>query len=320
MNYDLEYQKSEVNSQFMYNSADQREKMVLAERKWVDDRTNMILDLKNKVCKPGETFVIINQKGIDPLALDMLAREGILALRRAKKRNMERVVLACGGESINSLDMLSDVKILGYAEHVEEQALDEETYTFIEGVQNPFSCTVLVKGAHKHVLEQIKDAVRDGLRAVSNAMTDGFLVQGAGAFEIMAHAALLEYKAKVTGRAKLGVQAYADALLVIPKTLAANAGYDAQDSIIKLQEAHAAQRLRHPLGRAHGPRRRRRVGQLPRQAPDARLGGGHRIAAAPRRRGHPRGQADEEGLGYVVRLWRGCACGFTAAHQVGVGW
>ena len=76
--------------------------------------------------------------------------------------------------------MLSDVKILGYAEHVEEQALDEETYTFIEGVQNPFSCTVLVKGAHKHVLEQIKDAVRDGLRAVSNAMTDGFLVQGAG--------------------------------------------------------------------------------------------------------------------------------------------
>ena len=65
--------------------------------------------------------------------------------------------------------MLSDVKILGYAEHVEEQALDEETYTFIEGVQNPFSCTVLVKGAHKHVLEQIKDAVRDGLRAVSNA-------------------------------------------------------------------------------------------------------------------------------------------------------
>lgn len=106
-------------------------------------------------------------------------------------------------------------------------------------MKNPFSCTVLVKGAHKHVLEQIKDAVRDGLRAVSNALTDGYLVPGAGAFEIVGHAKLLEYKAKVTGRAKLGVQAYADALLVIPKTLAANAGYDAQDSIIKLQEAYA---------------------------------------------------------------------------------
>ena len=99
MNVDLEYQKSEVASGFFYNSAGQRESMVAAERKWVDDRTQLILDLKNKACKPGETFVIINQKGIDPLALDMLAREGILALRRAKKRNMERVVLACGGET-----------------------------------------------------------------------------------------------------------------------------------------------------------------------------------------------------------------------------
>merc|ERR1719399_1453776 len=147
MNYDLEYQKSEVNSGFMYNSAEQREKMVQAERKWVDDRTNMILDLKKKVCKPGETFVIINQKGIDPLALDMLAREGIMALRRAKRRNMERICLACGGEALNSLEGLS-VDSLGYAESVHEQTLGEETYTFVEGVSNPFSCTILIKGAH----------------------------------------------------------------------------------------------------------------------------------------------------------------------------
>merc|ERR1711988_1479007 len=131
MNYDLEYQKSEINSGFYYNSAEQREKMVAAERKWVDDRTQMILDLKNKVCKPGDSFVIINQKGIDPLALDMLAKEGILALRRAKRRNMERVCLACGGEQVNSLG--------------------EEVYTFLEGAKNPFSCTILVKGAHRHV-------------------------------------------------------------------------------------------------------------------------------------------------------------------------
>ena len=83
MNYDLEYQKSEVNSGFYYNSAEQRESMVRAERKWVDDRTQQILDLKKKACAPDETFVIFNQKGIDPLALDMLAKEGSLALRRA---------------------------------------------------------------------------------------------------------------------------------------------------------------------------------------------------------------------------------------------
>ena len=238
MNYDLEYQKSEVNSGFFYNSAEQREKMVQAERKWVDDRTEMILALKNKVCKPGETFVIINQKGIDPLALDMLAREGILALRRAKRRNMERVCLACGGEQVNSLEALCP-EVLGYCDSVEEQALGEEVYTFLEGVKNPFSCTILVKGAHKHVIAQIIESVRDGTRAVANALTDGTLVPGAGGFETLAHADLMKFKASVAGRAKLGVQAYAEALLTIPKTLAENAGYDAQDSMLKLLEEEA---------------------------------------------------------------------------------
>jgi T-complex protein 1 subunit zeta len=239
MNIDLEYQKSEVNSGFYYNSAEQREKMVAAERKWVDDRVDLVLALKKKACKEGETLLLINQKGIDPLALDMLAREGVLALRRAKRRNMERVVLACGGEAINSLDGM-EPEICGYAEEVYEQTLGEETYTFVEGVANPFSCTLLIKGAHSHVIAQIKDAVRDGLRAVSNALTDGYLVPGAGGFEVMAHAALMKHKAQVKGRAKLGVQAFADALLIIPKTLAENAGYDAQDSLISMQEQHEA--------------------------------------------------------------------------------
>jgi T-complex protein 1 subunit zeta len=239
MNYDLEYQKSEINSGFHYNSAEQRQLMVDAERKWVDDRTKMILDLKRKVCKEDETFVIINQKGIDPLALDMLAKEGILALRRAKRRNMERVCLACGGEQVNSLEALAP-EVLGYCDSVEEQSLGEEVYTFLEGVKNPFSCTILVKGAHKHVIAQIQEAVRDGTRAVANALADGTLVPGAGGFETLAHAELMKYKASVSGRAKLGVQAYAEALLCIPKTLAENAGYDAQDSMLKLLEEEAA--------------------------------------------------------------------------------
>jgi len=238
MNYDLEYQKSEVNSGFYYNSAEQRQAMVDAERKWVDDRTQLILDLKKKACAPGETFVIINQKGIDPLALDMLAREGILALRRAKRRNMERIILACGGEQINALEALS-VDCLGYADSCEETSLGEETYTFLEGVQNPYSCTILIKGAHKHVISQIQEAVRDGTRAVANALHDGTLVPGAGGFETLAHADLMKYKAEVSGRAKLGVQAYAEALLCIPKTLAENAGYDAQDTMLKLLEEEA---------------------------------------------------------------------------------
>ena len=240
MNYDLEYQKSEVNSGFYYNSAEQRESMVHAERKWVDDRTQQILDLKKKACAPDETFVIINQKGIDPLALDMLAKEGILALRRAKRRNMERVTLACGGEQINSLEALS-VECLGYCDSCEEIALPntDDVYTILEGTRNPFSCSILVKGAHKHVIAQILEAVRDGTRSVANALKDGTLVPGAGGFETLAHAELMKFKSTISGRAKLGVQAYAEALLCIPKTLAENAGYDAQDSMLKLLEEAA---------------------------------------------------------------------------------
>jgi T-complex protein 1 subunit zeta len=240
MNYDLEYQKSEVNSGFYYNSAEQRESMVRAERKWVDDRTQQILDLKKKACAPDETFVIINQKGIDPLALDMLATEGILALRRAKRRNMERVTLACGGEQINSLEALS-VECLGYCDSCEEIALPntDDVYTILEGTRNPFSCSILVKGAHKHVIAQILEAVRDGTRSVANALKDGTLVPGAGGFETLAHAELMKFKSTISGRAKLGVQAYAEALLCIPKTLAENAGYDAQDSMLKLLEEAA---------------------------------------------------------------------------------
>jgi len=238
MNYDLEFQKTEINSGFYYNSAEQRQKMVDAERKWVDDRVELILDLKRKVCKEGESLVIVNQKGIDPLALDMLAKENVLALRRAKRRNMERICLACGGEQINSLESLSP-EILGYAEECFETQLGDDCYTVLEGVKNPYSCTILIKGAHKHIINQIYEAVRDGTRAVANAIQDGTLVPGAGGFETLAHAHLTKFMATVSGRAKLGVSAYAEALLTIPKTLAENAGYDAQDSMLKLQEQAA---------------------------------------------------------------------------------
>ncbi|CAI5716500.1 unnamed protein product [Peronospora farinosa] len=213
-NVSLEYEKSEVNSGFFYNSADQREKMVEAERKFTDDK-----------------------KGIDPLSLDMLAKEGILALRRAKRRNMERITLACGGMPINSTDDM-DESMLGYAGKVYEQTLGEERYTFVEDVQHPKSCTILIKGPNEHTIAQIKDAIRDGVRAVNNAIEDKGVVPGAAAFELSAHEALNKFKGTVKGRAKLGVQAFSDALLIIPKVLAENSGLDVQDTLIAVQEEH----------------------------------------------------------------------------------
>uniref|UniRef100_A0A672GKL9 Chaperonin containing TCP1, subunit 6A (zeta 1) n=1 Tax=Salarias fasciatus TaxID=181472 RepID=A0A672GKL9_SALFA len=234
-NVSLEYEKTEVNSGFFYKSAGEREKLVAAERKFIEERVQKIIALKNKVCPNGEKgFVVINQKGIDPFSLDALAKEGIVALRRAKRRNMERLTLACGGIAMNSVDDLTP-ECLGNAGLVYEHTLGEEKYTFIEKCGNPRSVTLLVKGPNKHTLTQIKDAVRDGLRAVKNAIEDGSIVSGAGAFEVAVADALVKHKPNVKGRAQLGVQAFADALLIIPKVLAQNSGYDPQETLLKLQ-------------------------------------------------------------------------------------
>ncbi|XP_058020492.1 T-complex protein 1 subunit zeta [Ahaetulla prasina] len=238
-NVSLEYEKTEVNSGFFYKSAEEREKLVKAERQFIEERVNKIIELKNSVVgDSNKGFIVINQKGIDPFSLDALAKEGIVALRRAKRRNMERLTLACGGVAMNSVDDLS-IDCLGHAGLVYEYTLGEEKYTFIEKCENPRSVTLLIKGPNKHTLTQIKDAVRDGLRAVKNAIEDGCVVPGAGALEVAIADALVKHKPSVKGRSQLGVQAFADALLIIPKVLAQNAGYDPQETLVKVQAEYA---------------------------------------------------------------------------------
>ncbi|KAB7504215.1 T-complex protein 1 subunit zeta [Armadillidium nasatum] len=235
-NVSLEYEKTEVNSGFFYKSAGERDKLVEAEREFIDKRVQKVIELKKKVCAGGDKmFVVINQKGIDPISLDMLAKENIIALRRAKRRNMERLALACGGVAVNSFDDLSEDS-LGFAGTVFEHVLGEDKFTFVEDLKNPHSVTILIKGPYKHSLIQIKDAIRDGLRAIKNAMDDGGLIPGAGAFEIRCYEALTKYESDVKGRARYGVRAFADALLIIPKTLAHNSGLDPLESLVKLRE------------------------------------------------------------------------------------
>merc|ERR1712079_947562 len=229
--------ETEGTSGFFYKSAEDREKLVAAERKFIEDRVQKIIELKKKVCTPEnkKTFVVINQKGVDPLSLDALAKEGIMALRRAKRRNMEGLVLACGGTAMNSVDEM-DETCLGSAGLVYEHVLGENKFTFVEQCANPLSVTILMKGPNEHTLTQVKDAVRDGLRAVKNALEDGCVVPGAGAYEVACHTVLKKFLETVKGKARLGIQAYADGLMIIPKTLAANAGYDSQEVMVKLLE------------------------------------------------------------------------------------
>lgn len=146
----------------------------------------------------------------------MLAREGIIALRRAKRRNLERLPLAVGGVSVNSVDDLDETD-LGWADLVYEQSLEDDKYTFIEGVKNPHSCTLLVKGSNDHSIAHMKDAIRDGLRAVHNCVEDEALVPGAGAFELAAHVHLEQFKRTVPGKPRMGVEIFGNAMLAVPR-------------------------------------------------------------------------------------------------------
>lgn len=231
-NVSLEYEKTEVNSGFFYNTAEDREKLLASERAFIDHRVQKIIELKKKVCPAGsdKCFVVINQKGIDPVSLDMLAKEGILGLRRAKRRNMERLSLACGGMAMNSVDDLS-AECLGYAGNVYEHVLGENKFTFVEECRNPKSVTLLLKGPTKHGITQMKDAIRDGLRALFNAIGDGCVVPGAGAFELAVSKRLESLH--VGNRSVLGVKVMAKAILVIPKVLVANSGHDPQDTVLR---------------------------------------------------------------------------------------
>merc|ERR1712195_231748 len=239
LNVSLEYEKTEVHSGFFWSNAEDREKLIASERAFTDDKVQKIVELKRKLCDgTDKNFIVVNQKGIDPPSLEILARDGIVGIRRAKKRNGERIPLACGGRQLNSIEDMS-ADDLGFAKHVYEQVLGDDKYTFVEGVDNPFSCTILIKGPNDYSIAQTKEAIRDGLRAVKNTIEDKALVPGAGAFEIACHEQLVQFaRSSVSGKAKLGVNAFGDALLVVPRTLAQNSGFDAQETILKVQEAH----------------------------------------------------------------------------------
>lgn len=211
LNVSLEYEKTEVNSGFFYSSAEQREKLVASERKFVDAKLKKIVDLKNEVCglDGDRGFVIINQKGIDPMSLDVLAKNGILALRRAKRRNMERLQLIVGGEAQNSVDDLLP-EILGQAGKVYEESIGEDKFTYITECPELKSATILIKGLAAHELQQTKDAVRDGLRAVANVIKDEAIVPGGGAFFMSSNQHLLSSQTGILkGRNKPGIQAFA---------------------------------------------------------------------------------------------------------------
>jgi len=238
-NVSMEYEKSEVNSSVFYSNVEQRTELVKNERKFADDQVAKVINLKKRLEeKFGKDvgLLVVNEKGIDQPSLDKLAGANIMALRRAKRRNMERLTLAAGGVALNSFEDEIPIESLGWCGHCYEELVGDEKYTFVEECKSPKSCTLLIRGSDQQVIDQMKDTIRDGLRACKNAMEDKGIVLGAGTFELQCWKELNEFSKTVKGKVKIGVQVLAEALLIIPKTLIENSGYDVMEKLYELED------------------------------------------------------------------------------------
>ncbi len=181
--------------------------------------------------------VVICQKGIDDLAQHFLAKKGIYAVRRVKKSDMEKLAKATGAKIISDLNDFS-AEDLGKAGLVEQVQVGDEYMTYVRECENPKALTLLLRGATHHVVDEVARAVDDAIGDVGSAMKHGFVVAGAGAPEIELSKELKKYANTLSGREQLAVQAFADALEVIPRTLAENAGLDPIDVLTELKAAH----------------------------------------------------------------------------------
>ncbi|MBI4399522.1 thermosome subunit, partial [Candidatus Micrarchaeota archaeon] len=177
------------------------------------------------------------QKGIDDVAQHYLAKKGVVAVRRVKKSDIEKLAKATGAKVATSLEDLS-ISDLGTAGAVEERKISGEQMVFVENCKDPKSVTIFARGGTEHVVSEVERAIKDAIGAVSSAVEDGKYVTGGGSTEMQIATQLRKYASEIGGREQLAIQAFADALEVIPKTLAESAGIDAIDTLVALRAKH----------------------------------------------------------------------------------
>ncbi|MEM3791343.1 MAG: thermosome subunit beta [Candidatus Micrarchaeaceae archaeon] len=225
----LEIEKTEVDARIEITSPEQMQAFLEQEEK-------MLKSMVEKIQKSGANVIFV-QKGIDDVAQHYLAKAGIMGVRRVKKSDMEKLAKATGAKIVTSLEDLSD-KDLGYAGLVEERKVGGEQMVFVEKCKDPKSVTIFVRGGTKQVIDEVERSIVDVIGALSSAVQDGWYVIGGGSVEVEVAMKLRDYATDVGGREQLAIQAYADALEIIPKALAESAGMDPIDSIVQLRSKH----------------------------------------------------------------------------------
>ena len=229
LNSALEVKGTETDAEIRITDPNQL-KAFLAEEE------NMLKDMVKKITASGAK-VLICQKGIDDLAQHYLSKAGVMAVRRAKKSDMEKLARATGANIVTNLvDLTKDD--LGYAGIVEEVKIGDDDMIYVKDCKDPKSVTILIRGSTEHIVDEVERAIEDCLGVVPAAIRDKKIVAGGGSPEIEVSKGLRTFAKTIGGREQLAIEAFADAIEVIPRALAENAGLDPIDTLVDLRARH----------------------------------------------------------------------------------
>ncbi|UCH56984.1 MAG: TCP-1/cpn60 chaperonin family protein [Candidatus Bathyarchaeota archaeon] len=229
LNAALEIEKTEFDAKIHIETPEEMQA-------YLDQEEQMLRDMVKKIKDTGVS-VLLCQKGIDDMVQHFLAREGILAARRLKKSDLEALAKATGAKVVTSVDDLTG-EDAGYAESVEEKKIGDEKMIFVEGCKNPKAVSILLRGGTDRIVEEAERSIHDALCVIRDVVREPKIVAGGGAPEVEVARQLRRYAEGLAGRERLAVLAFAEALEVIPTTLAENAGMDPIDAISELQSRH----------------------------------------------------------------------------------
>ncbi len=232
----LEIKKTEIESKIQINDPSQIQA-------FLDQEESTIKKMVDKIHKT-KANVLICQKGIDDLAQHYLAKHGIMAIRRAKKSDIEALAKATGGRVVSNLDGIGKDDI-GFAGLVEVRKIGDDDMTFVMDCKNPKAVSILVRGGSEHVVDEIDRNLDDAIGVVSLVIRDGKIVTGGGAAEIELALKLRKFAPRIGGREQMAIESFAQAIEVVPSTLAENAGLDVIDTLMGLRKAHT-QKGRNP--------------------------------------------------------------------------
>lgn len=229
VNAALEVKKTEVDARIQINDPTQLQA-------FLDEEEGMLKKMVQRIKKSGAN-VVICQKGVDDIAQHFLAKEGIYTVRRAKKSDMEKLAKATGAKVVANLEGLTKSD-LGYAGNVEERKIGEDKMTFVTDCKNPKAVSILIRGTTEHVVDELERGLHDALSVVKVALEDGKMTAGGGAMATAVSMGLRDYAPTVGGREQMAIEAFANAVEIVPKTLSENAGLDPIDMMLEIRNSH----------------------------------------------------------------------------------